>query len=321
MPLFDRQRQQPRHAAPARGRRSRRPLTPAAAVPAPGTAGPGARLPRRPAFAGRVVRLCSARPALSVAAITVAGLAVAAGLTSVLGPTADQLSAGARSGPAGGSHPARHLAGQAAADAAAAARVRAGQQTRARTVRAAPGRTDRPVPAASGAPSRAAASPDPSSSSSGQQAAHRRPYLIYDSVIPTAIPPGVQVATYADGVHPTPASAVAGRRRVLWIDVTGGDPAAQVLDVEPGCASPSVAASWADRRLSTHPGATAIIYTTIGQWAIVKADIGALPAAMQARVRWWIADPTGVPHLVPGSQATQWYWGPRYDISTATSQF
>lgn len=321
MPVFDRQRQQPRHAAPARGRRSRRPLTPAAAVPASGTAGPGYRFPRRPAFADRVARLGSARPALSVAAITVAGLAVAAALTSVLGSAAGQPPAGARSGLAGSSHPARRQAGQAAAAAAAAARIRAGHQPRARTVHGGRGRTARPAPAAPAAPSRPAASPGPSGSASGQQAAHRRPYLIYDSVIPTAIPPGVQVATYADGVHPTPASAVAGRQQVLWIDVTGGDPAAQVLDVEPGCASPSVAASWADRRLSAHPGATAIIYTTIGQWAIVRADIGALPAAMQARVRWWIADPTGVPHLVPGSQATQWYWGPRYDISTATSQF
>ena len=38
---------------------------------------------------------------------------------------------------------------------------------------------------------------------------------------------------------------------------------------------------------------------------------------MQHQVRWWIADPTGVPHVVPGAQATQWYWGHNYDISTA----
>ena len=38
---------------------------------------------------------------------------------------------------------------------------------------------------------------------------------------------------------------------------------------------------------------------------------------MQHQVRWWIADPTGVPHIVPGASATQWYWGHNYDITTA----
>jgi hypothetical protein len=38
---------------------------------------------------------------------------------------------------------------------------------------------------------------------------------------------------------------------------------------------------------------------------------------MQHQVRWWIADPTGTPHIVPGADATQWYWGHSYDITTA----
>jgi hypothetical protein len=42
---------------------------------------------------------------------------------------------------------------------------------------------------------------------------------------------------------------------------------------------------------------------------------------MQAKVHYWIADPTGVPHVLPGSMATQWYWGPGYDISTANHNF
>ncbi|MFY9887829.1 MAG: hypothetical protein WAK71_05915, partial [Streptosporangiaceae bacterium] len=151
-------------------------------------------------------------------------------------------------------------------------------------------------------------------------APRQSPYLFYDSVIPADVPAGQEIATYADGPHPTPVSAVAGRQ-VLWIDVTGSDTAAQVIDVEPGCATPAVAASWAYRKLSGQPGVTAIIYTTISEWAIVKADVSGLPASMQARLRWWIADPTGEPHLVPGSQATQWYWGPEYDISTAAADF
>jgi hypothetical protein len=38
---------------------------------------------------------------------------------------------------------------------------------------------------------------------------------------------------------------------------------------------------------------------------------------MRSRIRWWVADPTGVPHIVPGSSATQWYWGSSYDESMA----
>jgi len=145
--------------------------------------------------------------------------------------------------------------------------------------------------------------------------------MFYDSVVPQDVPAGQEVATYADGARPVPASAVAGRQKVLWIDVTGGDIAAQAIDVEPGNASPAAAASWAERKLTAQPKALAIIYTSISEWSAVKADVAVLPASMRSRIRWWIADPTGTPHLVPGSSATQWYWGPEYDISLASPQF
>jgi hypothetical protein len=167
-------------------------------------------------------------------------------------------------------------------------------------------------PAATASASRAAAR---------HASARRKPYLIYDSATPAAIPAGRLVATYADGPHPTPVSEVAGRAEVLWIDIEGTDPAAAAIDVEPGCASPASAARWARAKLEADPHAKAIIYTMISEWAAVRAQVAALPAWMQLRVRWWIADPTGYPHLVPGSQATQWYWGPHYDISTAEPDF
>jgi len=53
----------------------------------------------------------------------------------------------------------------------------------------------------------------------------------------------------------------------------------------------------------------------------VRAAVASFPAQMRARIHWWIANPTGRPHLVPGSDATQWYWGPSYDISTASPGF
>jgi hypothetical protein len=146
------------------------------------------------------------------------------------------------------------------------------------------------------------------------------PYLIYDSVLPGAIPSSQITATYATGPYAATPSQVAGRQ-VMWIDVYGTDYEASALDVEPSDATPDQAASWVWHRLSLHPTAVAHVYTNVSEWPQVQAACATLPAWMQARIRWWIADPTGVPHVVPGSDATQWYWGQNYDISTATPRF
>ena len=146
------------------------------------------------------------------------------------------------------------------------------------------------------------------------------PYLMYDSTTPDAIPAGHVVATYATGPYAVPASEVAGRP-VYWIDTSGSDPGAQALDVEPGDATPQMAATWAWQRLHADPTAKAIIYTMRSEWPTTQAAIGTLPQWMQSHVRWWIADPTGYPHVVPGSNATQWYWGTNYDISTVLPGF
>lgn len=154
-----------------------------------------------------------------------------------------------------------------------------------------------------------------------QHAKKQWPYLIYDSVTPTAIPSHHVVATYATGPYAASQSDVAGRKAILWIDTRGYDPHAAALDVEPGDATPSMAASWAWHRLHVHPNAHAIIYTMRSEWAAAQSSIGTLPHWMQHHVRWWIADPTGYPHVVPGSNATQWYWGTHYDITTANPGF
>ena len=108
---------------------------------------------------------------------------------------------------------------------------------------------------------------------------------------------------------------------MLWIDTLGTDPAAQIIDVEPGCASPSQVPGWVSSRLNSHKGQVAIVYTTLSEWSQVQADVAALPSWMRNRIRWWIADPTGVPHMVPGANATQWDWGSSYDISEAEPDF
>lgn len=152
-------------------------------------------------------------------------------------------------------------------------------------------------------------------------ARHHGPYLIYDSITPSAIPAHHEVATYATGNFAVPASQVTRPGRVLWIDTNGSDPRAAALDVEPGDATPSLAANWVWRKLRDAAHSVAIIYTMRSEWPAVQAAVDKLPWHMRTHVRWWIADPTGVPHIVPGSSATQWYWGQRYDITTAKPGF
>ena len=171
---------------------------------------------------------------------------------------------------------------------------------------------------------RATATPAASAPPAGQIAgkpAPTHPFLVYDSVVPSALPKGQVVAAYATGGRPAQPAELAGRGPVVWIDVVGTDPGADVLDVEPGCVSPAAVPGWVTQRLTAHPGTLAIIYTTIGEWPAAQSEVAGLPAAMRAQVRWWIADPTGYAHVVPGSDATQWYWGSSYDISTATPRF
>ena len=145
-------------------------------------------------------------------------------------------------------------------------------------------------------------------------------FNFYDSVTPQEIPAGQRVATYATGGFAVPASHVAGRGPVLWIDTQGTDYNASVLDVEPGDATPSVAASWAWHKLHADSSSLACIYTMRSEWPAVRAAISRLPGSMRTQVRWWIADPTGYRHIVSGATATQWYWGQNYDISTANSR-
>jgi len=147
------------------------------------------------------------------------------------------------------------------------------------------------------------------------------PYLFYDSVKPGSLPAGSRVAVYSTGHYATSAASVAGHRNVLWIDTQGYNPAANVLDVEPGDATPARSATWAYQRLSADRHRLAIIYTMRAEWPAVMAAMATLPGWMHTKVRYWIADPTGQPHVVPGASATQWYWGNEYDISTANPDF
>lgn len=147
-----------------------------------------------------------------------------------------------------------------------------------------------------------------------------KPYTIYDSVMPQFIPAKAPAAVYATGPYRASASQVVGHE-AMWIDTTGTDPHAGTLDVEPGAASISRVASWASERLHSNPHVSARIYTMISQWGAAKAEIATLPTSYQHRVKWWIADPNGVPHIVPGADATQYLWTHNFDATLAKPDF
>jgi hypothetical protein len=129
---------------------------------------------------------------------------------------------------------------------------------------------------------------------------------MWDSVTPTAVPAGKVLATYIDGPYAQPQA-----HAKLWIDTNGSAPAkAQVLDVEPGDATPASAATWAQTRLDTNPGAHTVIYTMRSQWDATKASLKAkLTTGQYKKVKWWIADPTGTRHDIKGADAVQYWWG------------
>lgn len=148
-----------------------------------------------------------------------------------------------------------------------------------------------------------------------------KPYTLYDSTNPDRIPSGQSVAVYANGAYQASWGSVHGQHKVLWIDTNGGNAGCDVLDVEPGDASPATAASWVQARERQEPGSIAIVYTMLSEWSAVKSAINALPDSVKSHVRYWIADPTGSPHIVPGSSATQWSWGSGYDTTEALPNF
>jgi hypothetical protein len=148
-----------------------------------------------------------------------------------------------------------------------------------------------------------------------------KPYQIYDSVTPTVIPGGKNVATYADGPYQASWADVSGRGDVLWIDVQGNNIGANALDVEPGDATPATAAAWAKAKLERYPNSRPIVYTMRSWWPAVTASMNTLPGWMHPHIKYWIADPTGYEHILPGADATQWYWGKSVDITTANPGF
>lgn len=269
-------------------------------------------MPRTP----RLTKALAGRNAVAAAA-AVAGVLAGAGTASAAvvadsapaHEAAHHVATHARSERAGAKTVTAARTGAPATSAASAAPAAAAAKPSAPVAKSAPAAAKPSAPAAV-KPSAPAAQPAPAP-------APAQPYQVYDSVTPSQIPAGQPVATYADGGYAVNPANVASRAHVTWIDTNGSDPKAAALDVEPGDATPQQAAQWTWNKLHGAAGQIAVIYTMRSEWPATQAAIATLPQAMQHQVRWWIADPTGVAHVVPGAQATQWYWGQNYDISTA----
>ena len=126
---------------------------------------------------------------------------------------------------------------------------------------------------------------------------------MYDAVNASAIPASAgYVAGYVDGPVSQWTSTDWDRfqnARLLTITVTGATGNADVIDVENGDATVQTAIDWITR----YPNR--IIY-------INKSTFEANQTALSAiadKCRFWIADWTNIPHLYPGSIATQWTSG------------
>lgn len=138
---------------------------------------------------------------------------------------------------------------------------------------------------------------------------------IYDAVDVAAIPASAQIIlAYIDGGYRTFNAVRARFPNALILTVTtNGLNSADICDVESGDATPAIAAR----------GVAAGLYGTVYS---DTSTHGALVAAIRGAWQWYAADPTGTPHLVPGSVATQWAWPGHgspgnYDISVTNGVY
>jgi len=140
---------------------------------------------------------------------------------------------------------------------------------------------------------------------------------MYDSTRPSAIPADATVvALYRNGRYAATQEQGNQFPMRLWIDVLGtAAQNASILDIETGDATPETVLSWVPARQQFHPYSVARLYCDLSTWPAVKGYVAQLDQSQRAMVRYWIANPTGLPHLVPGSDATQYEWLTGYDVS------
>ena len=146
---------------------------------------------------------------------------------------------------------------------------------------------------------------------------------MYDSTDPAMIPDGKFALLYGTGNYS--AREYTGLSRfphVLWIDDVGDDPlGCSILDIEQGAASIGDVVRWCRERYSKRPGPFRL-YVYLSEWASIRRDCQRhFEPEMRAHLHWFVANPTGSPHIVPGSSATQYAWDQGFDVSLALPRF
>lgn len=148
--------------------------------------------------------------------------------------------------------------------------------------------------------------------------------LMADSASPRRIPsdfnhPQRLVAPYADGLFRWPATQLRRFGEAVQVPITvTGDPGCPVGDVESRDLDPEGFAHYLKARIERGEHWHAC-YSSIDTKPLVDAAVAALLGAKYVKVfGWWCANPTGRPHIYPGSVATQYLWHGDYDVSTVT---
>ena len=131
--------------------------------------------------------------------------------------------------------------------------------------------------------------------------------LCYDSTNPQQIPTSAPiVAGYIDGLYAWSPSEWALFPNAQHVTITVfGAAGARVADCESGDLTVKASALWAQREVSA--GRRPTIYSDTSSYSSIVAACNQIGVSRGAW-DWWAADPTGGPHLVASSVATQFAW-------------
>jgi hypothetical protein len=112
----------------------------------------------------------------------------------------------------------------------------------------------------------------------------------------------LMVAGYVNGIWPTFNALVKAFPHAHHVSIdVNGSAFADVLDVEKGDATPAQAPDWVVRQRAR--GTQPIVYMDRSTWPAV---IAAFKSAKIAEPFFWVADFTGVAHLLPGAVGVQY---------------
>jgi hypothetical protein len=142
--------------------------------------------------------------------------------------------------------------------------------------------------------------------------------VMQDSTTPDSIPADAQaIAGYVNGAKSEWPANAWGRfttKYVRHIDVLAAG-VGDVLDVETGDATPGEARGWleeywANPRSEWWPA----LYCNKSTWAEMGEQVKGVNFVL------WLADPTSIPHIIPGSQATQYAWDGTNNIDYSVTE-